>query len=143
LSIIAFIFLFFKKSQSQFLRSAMSPPEAGFGGIRLSLSQIFGSNLRHHRKAKSLTQTELAEAVGVSMEMISKVERGIAAPSFQTIEKLSDTLGVPEVVFFGIGLVVTTDDERSRLLSRVQTTLSRMNNEQLARAHRMLSALVD
>lgn len=109
----------------------------------MSLMQIFGSNLRHHRKAKTLTQEALAEVVGVSAEMISKIERGIAAPSFQTIEKLADVLGVPEVVFFGIGLVVSAEDERSRQLLKVQTTLSRMNNNQLARAHRMLAALID
>lgn len=109
----------------------------------MSLIQVFGSNLRHHRKAKKLTQEALAEAVGVSTEMISKVERGVAAPSFQTIEKLADVLGIPEVVFFGIGLVVSAEDERSRQLLKVQTTLSRMNNDQLARANRMLGALID
>lgn len=75
--------------------------------------------------------------------MISKIERGIAAPSFQTVEKLAGVLSVPEVVFFGIGLVIASEGERSRLLARLQTTLSRMNNEQLARANRMLSALID
>ena len=109
----------------------------------MSLAQTFAANLRHQRKAKALTQAALAEAVGVSTEMISKVERGIAAPSFPLIEKLADALGVPEGVFFGIGLVVTQEGERSRLLARLQTTVSRMNNEQLARAHRMLSALID
>jgi transcriptional regulator with XRE-family HTH domain len=115
----------------------------GDGGSGLSLTRVFASNLRHHRKAKGLRQAELAEAVGVSVEMISKVERGVASPSFQTVEKLADVLGVPEAVFFGIGLVVAPEGERSRLLARVQTTLSRMNNEQLARAQRMLSALID
>ena len=79
----------------------------------------------------------------MSTEMISKVERGIAAPSFPLIEKLAEALGVPEMVFFGIGLVVAPDGERSRLVAKLQTTLSRMNNEQLARANRMLAALID
>jgi transcriptional regulator with XRE-family HTH domain len=118
-------------------------PNLYFGGFSVPLVQVFGSNLRHHRKAKSLTQEVLAESVGVSTEMISKIERGIAAPSFQTIEKIADVLGVPEVVFFGIGIVVSADDERSKLLLKVQTALSRMNNDKLSRAHRMLSALID
>ena len=109
----------------------------------MSLAIIFGTNLRHHRKAKHLTQAELAEKVSLSTEMISKIERGIAAPSFTTIEKLSEILGVPQVVFFGIGLIVTTDSERTRILSRIQTKLSRLNEDKLARADKMLSALVD
>lgn len=109
----------------------------------MSLAIVFGTNLRHHRKAKHLTQSELAEKAALSTEMISKIERGIAAPSFSTIENLSDILEVPEVVFFGIGLVVANDSERTRILSRIQTRLSRLNEDQLVRADRMLSALVD
>jgi transcriptional regulator with XRE-family HTH domain len=75
--------------------------------------------------------------------MISKIERGIASPSFSTIEKLSGILEVPEVVFFGVGLIVTTDSERTKILSRIQTKLSRLNEEKLARADKMLGALID
>ncbi|MCH4548070.1 helix-turn-helix domain-containing protein [Rhizobium changzhiense] len=109
----------------------------------MSLAEIFGANLRHHRKAKRLTQDQLAEMVELSSEMISKIERGIAAPSFTTIEKLSEVLELPEGAFFGIGLVVTADNTRTRQLSRIQILLSRMNEEQLARATKLLSALID
>lgn len=109
----------------------------------MSLATIFGSNLRHHRKAKHLTQDQLAEMVELSSEMISKIERGIAAPSFATVEKLSEMLDVPEVAFFGVGLVVTSDNARTRQLSKIQTQLSRMNEDQLARANKMLGALID
>ena len=67
------------------------------------------------------------------------IERGIAAPSFATVEKLSE---VPEVAFFGVGLIVTSDNARTRQLSKIQTQLSRMNEDQLARASKLLSALV-
>lgn len=109
----------------------------------MSLATIFGTNLRHHRKAKHLTQAQLAEKASLSTEMVSKIERGIAAPSFTTIEKLSEILAVPEVVFFGVGLIVTTDSERTRILSKIQTKLSRLNEDQLVRADRLLSALTD
>ena len=58
------------------------------------------------------------------------------------IEKLSEILDVPEVVFFGVGLIVTTDSERTRILSKIQTKLSRLNEDQLVRADKMLSALM-
>jgi transcriptional regulator with XRE-family HTH domain len=103
----------------------------------------FGTNLRNCRKAKGLTQDELAARAELSTVMISQLERGIASPSFPTNERLSDVLEVPEVVFFGIGLVVTGDDDRTRLLSKIQTQLSRMNNDQLVRAGKLLSALID
>lgn len=109
----------------------------------MTLATVFGSNLRHQRKAKHLTQAELAELVGLSPEMISKIERGITAPSFWTVERLSEVLAVPEAAFFGVGLVMTSDSPRTRQLSKIQTQLSRMNEDQLARASRLLGALVD
>jgi transcriptional regulator with XRE-family HTH domain len=109
----------------------------------VSLATVFGTNLRHHRKAKHLTQAQLAEKASLSTEMVSKIERGIAAPSFTTVEKLSEILDVPEVVFFGVGLIVTTDSERTRILSKIQTKLSRLNEDQLVRADRLLGALTD
>lgn len=109
----------------------------------MSLAVTFGTNLRHHRKAKHLTQDQLAEMVELSSEMISKIERGIAAPSFTTVERLSEVLEVPEVALFGVGLVVTSDNTRMRQLSKIQTQLSRMNEDQLVRASKLLSALID
>jgi transcriptional regulator with XRE-family HTH domain len=107
----------------------------------MALEEIFGANLRHYRKARGLKQPELAERVSLSLEMISKIERGVAAPSFPTIEKLADALGVPEAAFFGVGLVVTAEDERSRNLARIHVELSRLNNDQLARVDKALKAL--
>lgn len=109
----------------------------------MSLAEIFGANLRHHRKAKRLTQDQLAERVELSSEMISKIERGIAAPSFTSIEKLSEVLELPEAAFFSVGLVVASNNSRTRQLIKIQTQLSRMNDEQLARATKLLSALID
>lgn len=109
----------------------------------MSLAGIFGTNLRNHRKAKHLTQAKLAETVGLSTEMISKIERGIASPSFATIEKLAEVLDVPEVVFFGVGLIVTETGERTRILSRIHTKLSRLNEDKLLRADKILAALTD
>jgi transcriptional regulator with XRE-family HTH domain len=52
----------------------------------------FGKKLRFFRRQKDLTQEQLAEAIGVSVEFISNIERGINAPSFETLEKLCEAL---------------------------------------------------
>ena len=49
----------------------------------------FGRSLKAIRKQINLTQEQLAETVGVSVEFISNIERGINAPSFKTLENLS------------------------------------------------------
>jgi transcriptional regulator with XRE-family HTH domain len=60
----------------------------------------FGQRLRQIRKQRDLTQEQLAESIQVSVEFISNMERGINAPSFQTLEKLSRSLNVNVMEFF-------------------------------------------
>lgn len=62
----------------------------------------FGKNLRRIRRQKDFTQEQLAEATEISVEFLSNIERGINAPSFETLEKLSKVLGVPVKEFFEI-----------------------------------------
>ena len=60
-----------------------------------TLRSRFGKRLRAIRRQKDLTQEQLAEAVGISIEFLSNLERGVNAPSFETLEKLADILQVP------------------------------------------------
>lgn len=46
------------------------------------------------RKRKSLTQAQLAELIQVEPETISRLERGVAAPSIQRVVCLAEALGV-------------------------------------------------
>src|SRR6516162_2188143 len=55
----------------------------------------FGLLLRQWRRAASLTQEELAERAGMSVEAISALERGISrSPYRATITSLADALGL-------------------------------------------------
>lgn len=65
-----------------------------------SLQQRFGKRLKKLRRSSDLTQEALAEAVGVSTEHISRIERGIVAPSFKTIDGLASVLEVEVRVLF-------------------------------------------
>ena len=44
------------------------------------------------RMEQAITQEHLAELLGVSVEFVSNMERGINAPSFETLEKLAIAL---------------------------------------------------
>jgi transcriptional regulator with XRE-family HTH domain len=58
------------------------------------LRTLFGKRLRILRKQRGFTQESLAEAISVSVDLISMIERGLRAPSFDTLERLATTLGV-------------------------------------------------
>jgi transcriptional regulator with XRE-family HTH domain len=60
-----------------------------------------GSNLRKLRKAKGLSLQRLAEASGVSVGMISQVERGLANPSMRLLTALRRALNISMQELFG------------------------------------------
>lgn len=59
-----------------------------------------GSYIAQKRRAKNLTQEQLAEKLGVSNRTISKWENGKCMPDYSIIQKLCDALGVtlPELM---------------------------------------------
>ena len=61
---------------------------------------MFGKRLKSFRKFRGLTQSELSEISGVSLEYISKIERGLASPSFHIIDELAKALEVGPMAFF-------------------------------------------
>jgi len=64
------------------------------------LKEKFGKKLRLIRRQEDLTQEQLAERVGLSIEFISNIERGINAPSFNTLEHLERVLGISVAEMF-------------------------------------------
>ena len=58
------------------------------------LQRKLGQRIASPRKGRKLTQEELAEGVGCSVEFISLVERGVNAPSVAGLEKFAKILKV-------------------------------------------------
>jgi len=58
------------------------------------LQRKLGQQIASLRKARKLTQEQLAEGVGCSVEFISLVERGVNAPSVAGLEKFAKILKV-------------------------------------------------
>lgn len=106
----------------------------------MELQILFGANVRNHRKAMGLTQEALAERVDVSMETIGKIERGAAAPTFATAEKLAVALQVQVTTLFGNQSESLPEGGRGKLLAHISQSLSGMNDEQLSRISKMIDA---
>ena len=58
------------------------------------LQRKLGKRIAELRRLRKLTQKQLAEAVGCSVEFISLVERGVNAPSVAGPEKFAKVLKV-------------------------------------------------
>jgi transcriptional regulator with XRE-family HTH domain len=56
--------------------------------------------MRAIRKRHNMTQERFAELLGISVDFLSLLERGLNAPSFESIESFSIILGIPVRDFF-------------------------------------------
>jgi transcriptional regulator with XRE-family HTH domain len=64
------------------------------------LEVAIGKEVRAFRKQQNMTVNELAEATGLSVGMMSKIENGNTSPSLTTLQALANALSVPLTSFF-------------------------------------------
>ena len=65
-----------------------------------SLREKFGQRLKAIRLARKLSQEQFAELLGISVDFLSLIERGINAPSFENLDAFSARLNVPLSTLF-------------------------------------------
>ena len=78
--------------------------------------QLFAREVRAARKARGWTLAELSTAVGLDKGYLSKVERGLKAPSVSTVLNLARVLEAPVAQLFGEAV-----DDAAIHVSRVET----------------------
>ena len=101
-----------------------------------------GLRIRAIRKQQKLTQDQLAERIGRSVEAISNLERGISHPSFETLEGLSEALDVPVKAFFEFEGGTDVSPKRASLLEELSTTAAQLSDKDLEIGVQQLKALV-
>lgn len=67
----------------------------------MNANQIVGRNIRRVRMARSMTQNDLAELVGMNQRTISGWEKGIRDPGSQNIRKIADALEIAPTELIG------------------------------------------
>ena len=80
-----------------------------------------GHAIKVCRSAKQLSLDELAERVGLSQSYLSMIESGKREPTLSSIEKISESLGVPTTILLFLaaekGELKGLDAETTRRLS--------------------------
>ncbi len=77
--------------------------------------KLLGHNIQVIRKLKGLTQQELSAQIGINLQSLSKIERGINYPTFDTLEKLTEVLDVTPNELLGGELKSTSHIENDIL----------------------------
>ena len=62
-----------------------------------------GQQIRQRRRIKDFTLTQLAEKSGLSVGLLSQIERGISSPSLKSMTQICSALGIPVSWLFDTG----------------------------------------
>lgn len=95
----------------------------------MDLQKIIGTNIVRIRQLEGLNQTALANKIGLSRKQLCKIERGEVYPTADTIQRISEGLGVPVKEFFSdpensVDLDIYTHSQRA--LEKLLPIISKM-----------------
>ena len=88
---------------------------------------VIGERIRNARKARKMTQQDLAEELGVSIAFLSRVERGNSQINLKRISQICGILGISE----GELLNGTSSTSSSYLDSEFSDILKKCNDKQV------------
>lgn len=89
------------------------------------IKKLLGERIRELRKAKGLTQEQLAELVGVEPRHISRVEGGYSSPSIERLARIAEILDVPIKELFDYMHLNDSEDR----LKDIEDAIGRMSEE--------------
>ena len=101
----------------------------------MALREELGLAIRRERERRGMSQSALAEAVGVSLQSIGKIERGRSAPGFDTLEAIARVLAVPVREFFPFD-----DAAPDAPVARIAALLAPLTEAERQQAERLLFA---
>ena len=96
------------------------------------IKQQIGSAVRAARKARGMSQQEVADAIGTTLETVSKCERGASAPSLEVFLSMVRVLGldVPDLVANASNAEAVSPN-RARLQAEIAGTARRLTDAEL------------
>lgn len=107
----------------------------------MDMKKSVGLRIKALRSQRGISQEEFAQQLDRSVDTISAIERGKSFPSYETLEKLAETLKVPVREFFDIP---EQNEEPARIeaITFVTDAMRRMNRKQLDMTYEIVQALV-
>ncbi len=109
----------------------------------MDIKKSVGLKIKEFRDAKNLTQADLAELTGRSVDTISHLERGISLPNFRTLELLGRELKVPMRQFFPNSDAELRSGNRASLMARLEALIGELSERDLKTAIALVEALAE
>ncbi|AKQ70243.1 Transcriptional regulator, XRE family [Myxococcus hansupus] len=127
----------------------MQPSAAMREPVDHKLATLLGAAARDARLRLGLTQGDVAERIGMAMEVYSRLERGKMLPRTQTLRRLCDVLQVSADTLLGVGRADSTPATPRKKVQEDPVELRRMTRKlrelepgQLRAVSRVVNAVV-
>lgn len=105
----------------------------------MNMKQLLGARIKSLRRGRERTQEQLAERMGLSVNYVSRIERGLENPTLETL------LGLAEALKVELGDLFTFEQEEpdpKRLRQLLTRLLDEAKGDQLKQAVKVLRALL-
>lgn len=99
--------------------------------------ELLGMRIKEFREKRHFTQDKLAELVGIDPKHLSRIENGRNYPSFETLEKILDSLQISYSDIFDYGHFNSNEN----LLKAINLKLLELNEEKLRFIYKMVNEI--
>ncbi len=89
--------------------------------------KLLGQRIKYFRKAKNLTQEQLAELVGMEPNSISIIESGRNFPTLNSLEKIANALEIELNLLFKYSSTRTG----AQIIDEINRELNKLDNQKL------------
>ena len=103
----------------------------------ITKKELLGLRIKEFREKQKMTQDKLSEMVGIDPKHLSRIENGRNYPSFETLEKILDSL---EITFEDIFQNEHFKDKND-LIKNINTKLLNLNEEKLRFIFKMIKEI--
>ena len=94
--------------------------------------RLFGLRVQSFRRRRHLTQEDLAEKVGRSVDTLSNLERGVSSTRIETAFRLAEVLGIEMAELFDVRAADGVDRESRQLIERLVDLVAGQDRETVA-----------
>lgn len=106
--------------------------------------KLLGSQIARIRKERDITQAKLAEMIDVTIETISRLERGVSIPSLKTLEIISNALNVPLKELFDFEYTMKSmDSEMEKVTRKLLAFLKSRTTGEVRMSYKILKGLFE
>lgn len=102
-----------------------------------------GERIRYHRLQRGMSQEKLALLAGINPAFLGHLERGLKSPTFTTLDKIMEALGLNYSEFFDDAVSLEDTTSRQFYMDMIVNCAKRLPDDKLKTVADIMLKLID